>query len=173
MKSKVKDKAIKEIFGTFILIIAVIVLFRYEDIKGGFFPDSIHFEQTTGTVITSKMNYHVGVKGASGYRFIIEYEFKIHGIKHTSDKVNFGSKSFRRKKKAEKIIEKYPVGKEVVVYYETGNPDLAILEPQNNSNSEFFIVLAVLGSFILFLLAIVFQRYRKKRPQTKIIKSKK
>ena len=173
MKSKAKNKIIKEILGTFTLVIAVIIIFRYDDIKGGFFPESLNLKQTSGIITTSETNYHVGVKGVAGHRFIIKYKYEANGKNLTSDKINFGKKSFRSKEKAEEVIKKYPIGKEVVVYYEIDNPSFAILEPKVNYNSEFLIVLAVLGSFILFLLVIIFQRFRKKRPQTKLIKSKK
>ena len=173
MKSNVKNKAIKEFVGTFLLVIAVIVLFRYEDIRGGFFAESIHLESTQGLIITSKVNFHAGMRGVSGYRFIIEYEFEVKGLKYFSDKVSFGNKHFRQKSKAKAITSKYPVGKIVTVYYETDNPELSILEPKDNSNTEFFIAILIFGGFIISLIAMVFIRSRKKTPRTSINKSKK
>tara|TARA_B100000767_G_C19519803_1_gene431955 strand:+ start:121 stop:645 length:525 start_codon:yes stop_codon:yes gene_type:complete len=162
MKKNIKNKAIRDISGTFLLVIAVVLLFRYEDIRGGFFPETINLESTKGIITTSKVSFHAGSRGVSGYRFIVEYEFKVKDRKYVSDKVSYGNKHFREKLKAEEITNRYPIGKKVTVYYENNNPELSILEPKENSNNELLIALTIFGSFIIFLIGVLLVRLRNK-----------
>tara|TARA_B110000238_G_C16064060_1_gene411894 strand:- start:731 stop:1240 length:510 start_codon:yes stop_codon:yes gene_type:complete len=155
-----KAKATFEIVGTLILVIGAIFLTRYEDIKGGFFLDSINFETTQGKIITSNVNYHIGVNSAPGYRFRVEYEFEAEREKYTSDSVSFGSKILKDKHRAEEIIKKYPVGKEVTVYYEKNNPDFSTLEPTKNSNDDLILTFAIFVFLIFSVIAILYFRLK-------------
>lgn len=124
------------------LIFIGVVAVRFTDIKGGLFADFIEYETTSGLIVSSvpKMKFH------------IEYVFEVKGEKYTNNKVNFGPSKLRGLEEAKALVSKYPVGKQVVVYYQKGNPDFAVLQPMVNSNHAFFIGLMAISCFFGWLI---------------------
>ncbi|NQY38401.1 MAG: DUF3592 domain-containing protein [Alteromonadaceae bacterium] len=168
-----KTKIAFEIVGTLILVVIAILLARYDDIKGGFFLESINFKTTQGRIISSDINYHIGANSAPGYRFKVKYEFKVEQKKYISNSVNFGSKVLKDKHRAEEVIRKYPVGKEVIVYYEKDNPGFSTLEPNKNDNNQFILTFTFFSLLILVVIAILYYRLRSPQKENKKIKIRK
>lgn len=57
------------------------------------------------------------------------YEYSVHGERYSSDLVSFGEFGSHNTKNAQRIVDEYPAGKSVVVYYDPDNPDVAVLRP--------------------------------------------
>ncbi len=146
-----KNKTVIEIIGTILIVVLVIVIARFDDIKGGFFKDSINFELTDGEIISSSFNFHMGTNSAPGYRYSVKYKFKAHEQEYISNNVNFGSKILKDKNRAKELVDKYPAGKQVTVYYEKNNPKFSALEPTKNANTQFIII----SFFFIILLFVV------------------
>ena len=63
------------------------------------------------------------------YSFILRYEYDVDGTTHSGDSVDFGDYGSSSSSHAQGIVDRYPEGKEVVVYYMPDNPDVCVLEP--------------------------------------------
>ena len=119
---------IKEKTKWAIPVIAYFILamsFAYEDFKGIVFEQWIEYERTEGEIIESNARFNTL---RTGGRFAdIDYFFLAEGDLYRSNQINFLGDGH----KIEHYLQKYPVGKRVTVYYEKGNPDFSVLEPEN------------------------------------------
>lgn len=79
-------------------------------------PDS----ETTGLIITSKISRPIRSRPI----YTIRYTYTANYIEYISAQVNYTGKN----RDAYKVVEKYPVGKQVTVYYDSTKPQYAILE---------------------------------------------
>jgi len=61
------------------------------------------------------------------YEADIEYEYYVHESPMKGDKIKYGEVT--NKELAERMVKKYPVGKEVKVYYDPSNLKKSVLEP--------------------------------------------
>lgn len=92
------------------------------------------------------------------YRPDIEFVYKIDGIEYHSKRPYYGSNigSSFKYKRSKDLVDKYPVGKEVKVYYNPGNPKEAILE--TGLHRELFlglgmgILFSIIGYFVYSFL---------------------
>lgn len=98
---------------------------NYESIKW-LFTSSDNYLSTTGTITQSRIG-HTGLRG--GWRFYISYEFTVDEALYKSDRVHYGFQTLSDKSYALSYIEKYPIGKSVVVFYDPYAPYKAVLEP--------------------------------------------
>ena len=57
------------------------------------------------------------------------YSFEVEGAKHSGTRVAYGDYSSSDLSHAQGIVDRYPVGKQVSVYYQPGKPDECLLEP--------------------------------------------
>jgi hypothetical protein len=62
------------------------------------------------------------------YSYDIKYEYKVAANNYVSDKVQWTNDEFPFSYFAEKIVDRYPVGKKVTVFYSPDMPSLAVLE---------------------------------------------
>ena len=77
------------------------------------FTRSDNYLQREGRIISSK----IGAGGAWGaWRFEISYEYKIGNQTFTSERVHFGYQALSDKSYAQGYVDKYFVGKKVVVF---------------------------------------------------------
>lgn len=108
---------------------------RFDEIKGILYSSSIEYLNTEGEIIRS------GEKRGHKYieHYDIAYSYKVDGFFYISTTIDFlgdyGS--------VEKYTSEYPVGKKVLVFYESGNPDFSALKPNEKS-------------FFIFLLPLFF-----------------
>ena len=63
------------------------------------------------------------------YSFILRYEYDVDGTTHSGNSVDFGDYGSSYRSHAQGIVDQYPEGKEVVVYYMPEKPDVCVLEP--------------------------------------------
>ena len=79
----------------------------------------------------------------------VEYQYVVNGYTFVSDTVSYkapGSSYSRR------TVRKYPVGKQVTVYYDPRNPRYSVLEPGNLETRVFF--QAGFGVFLALCVAL-------------------
>lgn len=122
--------------AVFIFLVAIKVINdRFDEIKGILHSSSIEYLKTEGEIIRS------GEKRGHKYieHYDIAYSYRVGGLFYISTTIDFlgdyGS--------VEKYTSEYPVGKKVLVFYETGNPDFLALKPNEKS-------------FFVFLLPLFF-----------------
>ncbi len=82
------------------------------------------------------------------YGFILRYEYDVDGTTYTGDTVDFGDYGSSNPSHAQGIVDRYPEGKEVAVYYMPEKPDVCVLEP----GLKPYIWLAPIGGLV-FLVA--------------------
>jgi len=88
-------------------------------------------------------------KSTSSYHLRIRYAFTVDGTPHTGDRAGYGDHIGRENAShANRIVRRFPKGKEVTVYYQAGNPRECLLEPGVKGRTF------ILPSIGLFILAI-------------------
>ena len=75
----------------------------------------------------------------------VQYEYQVCGQVYQGNRMAFQDKSFSSHKKAFALVEGFPAGQPVAVFYDPANPGSAVLERQAHGNS----VPLVLGPILL------------------------
>ena len=99
---------------------------------------STRWPKAEGRVISSEVDMrvlgragmvHGGGRVRQTHIFVprIIYEYSVDGVTYSSDTLSFGRVGYSIKS-ATRIASEYPEGKPVAVYYDPGNPDVAVLE---------------------------------------------
>lgn len=113
---------------TILIIIGIVVIpalyfIRKESIESKNWP------MTKGKIIEAKLDYSTtATKLTFCYEPKISYEYNVNGISYTSTDIYIGSYHCGGLEKAQSVLNRYPVGKEVMVFYNPGNPLEAVLE---------------------------------------------
>lgn len=154
---KISYKKHKEII-LFLLLPFIILAVRFEDIRGSFFLNTIEFITTTGQISKSDISH--GSKPR--FRFNIKYQYQVAGQTYESTRVGFGFKGSDKKESVDLIINRYPAGQEVTVYFDKSNPSFSVLEPERNSKFGFILLLALyLMGVGLVIYALAKSRHNK------------
>jgi len=82
---------------------------------------------TDGIIQSADMQSSSGHHGSSTYSAKITYSYQVAGVSYTGGKVAIGQMS-ASSAYAHGILNRYPVGKKVSVYYSPGDPSDAVLE---------------------------------------------
>ena len=103
-------------------------------------------ESTTGTGTNKRrtVSYHAK----------IHFKYSVNGKSYTSNNVTFGQST----KAAGKIVNHYPTGKKVSVFYNPENPKVAVLEPGISTASYLFLGFGILFALIGLIFLIRFAR---------------
>ena len=81
-----------------------------------------------GLVLSSRMEQHHSHKGGTSYSASIGYDYVVAATHFDGTRVAFGSMSASAAY-ARAILDRFPVGKTVPVYYSPGDPQDSVLEP--------------------------------------------
>jgi len=71
---------------------------------------------------------------------------------YSADMVSFGQYGSSSRSHAEEIVNRYPTGRTVAVYYDPSDPGTAVLEPGVTWSS--YMILGIGLSFVLISLAV-------------------
>jgi hypothetical protein len=84
---------------------------------------------TPGKIVTSRVELSSGRDMATVYAKIV-YEYQLRGRTYQCDQVHSGDEFFAQATREQTygLVDKYPVGREVTVYYNPDNPAEAALE---------------------------------------------
>jgi uncharacterized protein DUF3592 len=103
---------------------------------------------TTGTVMESKVRSHRR-RSSEGDSFesepLVTYEYTVEGVKYRGAKINFAEKISGEE--IAPMLNKYPEGKIVLVYYNPAKPSEAVLERELPSG-----VFKIVGVLVLIIL---------------------
>ena len=86
-----------------------------------------HWPVTDGIVQTAAMNSNTDNHGHRTYSADVTYSYQVAGTNYTGDKVSTGEMS-SSVAYAQGILDRYPVGKTVIVHYSPDDPSDAVLE---------------------------------------------
>jgi hypothetical protein len=85
------------------------------------------------------------------FRALVNYKFVVDGKDYVGERVAFGIGTSNRRSDARSIVDRYPVGRTVEVYYRPGHPNDAVLETRIGG----FAIIALIVGAIIFLFGIV------------------
>mgnify|MGYP002713055034 CR=1 FL=1 len=125
---------------------------------------SEHWPATEGVIVKSEMDSYLVRRSRKGFTKVplyvanITYSYKVDGELLETYSVSIGKPQVESRTKADVqlVLDKYPLGKEVQVYYDPNNPETAVLEPGVSSQNydqlttafcSGFVILGVLGLF--------------------------
>ena len=94
---------------------------------------STAWPQTEGEVIATRVVERARVSPevdiSNEFEPVISYSYRVDGESYTGDRIDLSlSLSFSTPGEAQAVLDRYPIGSRVQVYYEPGNPDNAALE---------------------------------------------
>ena len=112
---------------------------------------SSNWPSTRGIVIDSYVEESEGDSGTSYYPQV-KYRFEVDGNEYEVDEWTYHALD-GSEETAKGIIERYPKGHEVMVYYDPENPRHAVLKPGVNTGKYFIFfvatILLVVGGLLL------------------------
>jgi len=107
---------------------------------------------TQGEITSSYIRSSTDEDGTS-YFADIEFKYVVNDRWLEGDMVNFGEYGTSDMSHAEGIVDRYPIGKMVTVYYNPEQPETAVLEPGLTWSSYFILFM---GIIFLIVPAIIF-----------------
>jgi hypothetical protein len=117
---------------------------------------------TEGVVIASEVERSVNVQSRDRrhkYTAKVEYRYAVAERDYTSRRIDFSSVTVSHKNsgRAMQVVNRYPTGKRVQVYYDPGNPDFAVLERGVKTSTYLGFVI---GTFLIGVGAFLVVRSR-------------
>jgi hypothetical protein len=117
---------------------------------------SERWEQTTGVILSSEIEKNIE-QFSDGYEYYykasIKYKYIVNGIEYLGNRIYFGNNVFASNHSiAQSIINKYPIGKIVTVFYDPDKHNDAVIERTHRSilmAAILSILLIALGTFII------------------------
>jgi hypothetical protein len=106
-----------------------------------------------GTITSSEVTRSTDAEGADSYSPEVTYTYSVNNAGYSNDTIKFGENSYSSRRKAQEIVDNYPAGKNVTVYYDPERPDRSVLEPGVSAGS--YIVLGIGVFFILITLVTI------------------
>ncbi|MGC4117488.1 MAG: DUF3592 domain-containing protein [Myxococcales bacterium] len=90
---------------------------------------SVKWPSVPGRIVESRIQ-EVSFRRVASYKPIIRFTFAVDGIEHVGNHVDFHlAERASTKDLLAPLLAKYPVGKDVKVFYDPGEPAFALLEP--------------------------------------------
>ncbi|KXK12812.1 MAG: hypothetical protein UZ14_CFX002002050 [Chloroflexi bacterium OLB14] len=92
--------------------------------------DSQNWSTTTGKILMSSVQSQRSSTGGYSIYPVIVYQYEVNGKTYQNQTVRVGDKFLKINVvgQAQKTVDKYPIGKEVTVYYDPNNPAECALE---------------------------------------------
>lgn len=124
---------------------------------------SNNWPDTSGVVLKSKVATHrSNNSNSSTYAVDVTYQYQIEGQKYECSTVWFGSDvSTSNRSLVQETVKKYPVDKQVAVYYDPKEPEAAVLEPGVFKTTYFYYLFGwlFLGPGILMIGIPLFRSF--------------
>lgn len=115
--------------------------------------------RTGGKVVSSRVTEFAGKSGTT-YRPMVIYGYSVGSVRLMSNRIAFHSVASSWRSSAERIVARYPAGRDVQVYYNPQDPEQAVLEPGGQA------WIWIVGGGVLALLT-VWMRIRRGRIERK------
>ncbi|MHA2251186.1 MAG: DUF3592 domain-containing protein [Candidatus Kariarchaeaceae archaeon] len=113
--------------------------------------ESNEWEKTSGTVILSEMRTSTDSDGLPSYRPDIRYNYVVEGREYSSSAIYVGGKVGEGLYYTERLLEKYPVGSSLTVFYNPQDHSQSVIEPGLKDPH----VEPLFQYFFLFVLALI------------------
>ena len=113
------------------------------------------WETTKGVILSSELvKQNMTGESSTSYKPKVDYEYYIQKNTYKSKRVYFGSNIMTtlKKSKSQDIVDKYPKGREVTVYYDQTNEKISVLETGIKSEIVVGLILGIIFVLIGFLI---------------------
>jgi hypothetical protein len=87
---------------------------------------SDHWQQTVGTIRSAKL-LDTNATDSAEYRVAVTYEYEVNGARYAGKRIEFGTRGYARKKRAQEQFARYAVNSNVVVFFDPAEPAEAVL----------------------------------------------
>lgn len=153
------------IFPYIFLIVGLVTL--YLGINGvSNAKKSLNWPVAEGIIKRSSVEYHTDSDGGGTYHAEIYYEYAVNDVLLNGKRVAYGDYGSGNPGHATEIVNKYPVGKKIKVYYMPEKPDECLLEPgiqlQTFFLPSFGIIFTLAGGLMAIFLPKVMKGANKK-----------
>ncbi len=115
-----------------------------------------------GSVVSSEVSRSRSSGGKNRtkttYQSDVLYDYVVNGTTYSANKVSFGEVGRGTPAPAREIVNRYPKGKNVTVYYNPDKPETAVLEP--GMSAAVYFVSGFGGVFLFFGLLVLFGKMR-------------
>jgi len=137
--------------------------------------ESQNWNETEGVILTSEITSHQETNPDSEghyetetyYDVNIVYQYTVIGVNYSYHRISFSDfASTPNHNEAQQLVNKYPAGENVTVFYNPNNPSEAVLEPGITNTNNIFLIIGI----ILIIAGIVFLYFalrRKREEQNK------
>ena len=122
---------------------------------------SAEWPAAKGIITVSEVTKHESTTGTGTnkrrtvtYHAKIHYKYSANGKSYTSNNVTFGQST----EGAGEIVNRYPIGKKVKVFYNPQDPKVAVLEPGVSMASYLFLGFGILFTLMGFIFLVKFVR---------------
>jgi len=153
----------------FIICFAFIGFSAFNIIKG-FETES--WSQTSATILSSEIGYSTSHSRHGGssttYGAKITYQYSVNGVSYTSNTISYGYAYSSDHDAASQLVDNYPVGKIVTIYYNPDNPSEAVLISGIDSSTWIFFSFGLFFSIIGIAIVIYYSTKRKERSSKQI-----
>ena len=112
-------------FGIFLSSGIVSLYIALEGANYGY--QSKNWANTQGVIDESHITTRTRKKGGKKYALIINYHFNVDGMTYSNDRAQYLDNMFYPRSKKEEIISRYRPGQRALIYYNSANPDQAVL----------------------------------------------
>ncbi|OPX41020.1 MAG: hypothetical protein DRG82_01810 [Deltaproteobacteria bacterium] len=135
------------------------------ELKGA--QESSNWPSTQGTIISSRVSKQTRRDSKTRRNVItyyprVQFKYTVNGRPYTSNRIEFGGTSGGMERVAKRVVNRYPSGKKVNVYYNPKDPQYAILEAGFTWSGLFIF----LGGIVFFAVGIIcFRSYRRSGKQ--------
>lgn len=109
---------------------------------------------TEGTIIESELDRKRDKKSTT-YTASVVFRYQVAGEKFEGDEIWFGQYSSSNRSEMQKLVNEYPVGQDVKVYYSPDDPSTAVLKPGAFTSSYMVYGIGMVFLVIGCLLALI------------------
>lgn len=124
---------------------------------------SIRWPSTEGTVIRSfvqEVEHHKEERTESTFYPKVVYRYSVFGESREADRIAFGGVPGGSRTEAQRMIDRYPVGMVVTVFYDPNRPSVAVLKA---GYSRMAYMMVGVGVMLIAGAAFGFRRWRNQR----------
>ena len=131
---------------------------------------ALDWPSTQGKVVASSVEHRRGTRGngrsRTSYLAKVLYEFSVEGTMFNGDRIAYGEYGSSSPSDARRIVDRYPRGKSVTVYYMPDNPEECLLEPGLKSQLWFLLGFGLIFVTVGSLTAVFLPRVMRKQEIT-------
>jgi hypothetical protein len=113
---------------------------------------SASWPSAQGQIVNSYVSHSTDSEGGDSYSPEVTFEYTVNDQRYQDTRIKFGENSYSSNNRAQEVVNRYPIGQTVAVYYDPAEPETAVLEPGVTSGS--YIVIGIGAIFVLVSLVV-------------------